>query len=189
MNDDAAREVVDADAHQVVQKAVWMPRPVRKRAVDEHAEEHHEHEVRREANALRERARDERRRDDGELHLEESEERERDGRRDRHVHLRAHAAEHEELRRVADQAESAHVVAETKRESEHHPEHRDDAHRDETLENRGDDVLAPHHAAVEEREAGRHHQHEDRRGDHPGDVRGVELLVRLQGPSGSRTVS
>ena len=179
VHDDAPREVVDADAHQVVEESVRMPRPVRERAVDEHAEEHHEHEVGREAHALGEGAGDERRGDDRELHLEEREERERNGGRDRLVHLRADVPEHEELRRASDEPEPADVVAEAQREAHDHPEDGDDAHGDEALEDRGDHVLAPDHAAVEEREAWRHHQHEDRRGDHPGDVRGVELLVRL----------
>ena len=80
---------------------------------------------------------------------------------------------------LADQAESAHVRAETQGEAEHHPHDGDDAHRDEALEDRGDYVLSPDHAAVEEGEPRRHHQHEDRRRDHPRHVRRVELLVWL----------
>lgn len=89
-----------------------MPCPVGQRAVDEDAEEHHEHHVCGEAHTLGEGAGDKGWCDDGELHLEEGVEGQRYGGRYLLVRLGADVAEHEELRRVADESRTGNVIAE-----------------------------------------------------------------------------
>ena len=88
VDDRAAREVEHA---QLVQEALRMPRPVRERRVDEDAEQAHEQEVARKPHAFGERPRDQRRRDDRELQLEQREQDQRDRRREIRVRRRPDA--------------------------------------------------------------------------------------------------
>ena len=156
----------------LAEEPVRVPGPVRERTVDEEAEQADERDVAPEPHALGERPGDQRRRDDGELQVEEREEHQRDGGRQRCVRAEADVLEHEERARIADDA--AEAVAEREAEADDHPEQADDDHRDQALEHRRDDVLLLDHAAVEERQAGRHQQHEAARGEHPGDVARVD---------------
>ena len=74
----AAGEVEHAP---LAQEPVRMPGPVRQRRVDEEREQRHEHQVGAEAHPLGKGARDQRRRDDRELQLEQREQQQRDRRR------------------------------------------------------------------------------------------------------------
>ena len=131
-----------------------MPRHVCQRTVYHEKEEHHEEQVGREPHALCEGACYERRCDDGELHLEQSIERQRYGRAAEHVACRSgvngssHAVEHGEGQRRANHA--PYIIAETQGETNHHPQNRYQSHCDERLQHRGDDVLRSDHASIKE---------------------------------------
>lgn len=161
-------------------QSVGMPCHVGERTIDYHEEENHEEHIAREAHALSERAGDERRGDNGKLHLEQCVERERNGCTAEDVasrsgvDIRAHIVEHQERERVAYDA--ADIVAETEAETEHHPQHTDYSHRYEALQHGGYDVLRAHHTAVEERQSRCHHEHEDCRRDEPSHVGGVDFI-------------
>ena len=68
MHHDTTGEVNHAPFHE---ESLRMPRHVGQRTVDDEEEKHHEEHVGREAYALSKRARDQRRRNDSELHLEQ----------------------------------------------------------------------------------------------------------------------
>lgn len=109
-----------------------------------------------EVDALCDRSRDERRRDDRKLALEH------------HEHQFGNALVGEELH-VGDIAEkyearvphdgSAEGLPERQAVAEDYPLHADDRHGEERMHHRREDVLATHHAAVEECQARHHQQH------------------------------
>ena len=72
MNDDATGKIYYTPAKE---KPLGMPCHVGQRTVDKEKEEHHEEQVCREAHPLGKRPRNERGRDDGELHLEQGKQR------------------------------------------------------------------------------------------------------------------
>jgi hypothetical protein len=125
------------------------------------------------------RPRDQRRRDDGEHHLEGEEQDRRDREEveagqlveHRALGVQLHDVGHEGEVEVADEATP---VAEGEGEADDGPEHADQAHGEEVLHEHAEHVLAADHAAVEEGEARRHEQHEGRRHEHPGGVAGIQ---------------
>ena len=178
---DTGRHVDDGSAGEVehaplAEEAVRVPGPVADRGVDQEREEDHEEEVAGELDPLGEGAGDERRRDDGELHLEEGEEGEGDGRGEGGVGGAADAAEEGEGGGVADEAGAlaAEAVAEGEREADGDPEDGDDGHGDEALEHGRDDVLRADHAAVEEGESRGHEEDHGGGHEHPGGVSGAD---------------
>ena len=114
-----------------------MPRHVGQRTIYHHEEENHEKHIAREPHSLSKRTRDERRRDDGKLHLKQCIESQRNSgsakylSRRRGINIASHVLEHKECGGIAD--DTCDVVAKTQREAEHHPQHRDNAHGNETL--------------------------------------------------------
>ena len=121
---------------------------------------------------------DERRRDDGERHLEGHEDQLRDGAR-ASVSLPMPAKKHSVETADVGVVEVVGVRSEGQRVGDDHPEHRHQARGDERLHQHREHVLLAHHAAVEEGEArDGHHQHERHGGEHPGGVAGVELRRR-----------
>ena len=134
--------------------------------------------------ALGKRSRDERGGDDGEFHLKECEQ----GQRNRgsgDAYLRgnvfrvghvgdADVVKHEEVCGIAYDVPD--VVAESEAEPEDHPYDADHAHYDKALKHCRNHVLDPDHAAIEERQARSHHQHEYRGSDHPCHI-GEEMIV------------
>ena len=104
-----------------------MPRHVRQRTVDHEKEEHHEKHIGRKAHTLSKRTCDQRRGDDGELHLEQGEQCQRDGCTAQDVACRSgiyigtHTVEHRERQRIANH--TADIIAKAQRETYDHPEH------------------------------------------------------------------
>ena len=106
-------------------------------------------------------ARDQRRRDHGEHHLE---------RHERHRRDRPAGVVDVGQEREVEVADPAVGAAEGDREPDHRPQHADETHREEVLHQHAEHVLRTHHPAVEEREAGGHEGHECCRGEHPGGI-------------------
>ena len=125
----------------LVQEPLGVPGPVGQRAIDDQAEQDHEQQVGREPDPLGERAGDQGRRDDRELELEQGEDQERDRLGQVGMRRLAHAVEHEEGERVADQPLAADVLPERQAEPDEDPEQADDPQRDHALEHRRDHVL------------------------------------------------
>ena len=104
-----------------------MPRHVSQRTVDEEEEENHKEHIGREAHTLSKRARNQRRRDDGELHLEQGKERQRDGGTTQDVACRrcidlgTYVLEHQERQRITNN--TSNIVAKAQREANDYPEH------------------------------------------------------------------
>ena len=140
----------------------------------------------REAHAVRDRAGDERDRDDRERHLVDHEQAFGDRRRERACRVEADAAQ----QRAIEIAERRRIAREGERVAEKCPQNRDKAHRRNALRHGGEHVLLAHHAGVEQREArDRHHQHQRGRGDHPGGVAGVDLRCGGRGLSANAGVA
>ena len=161
VDDEAARKVERAE----LREEAAAPDPVRHRVVDEDGPEQDEERERAELHALRERTRDERRRDDGE-HALERDERELGNRA---VLENVHADVREaELLKAADEA--ADVRTERHRITEDQPldgNHRDD---EETLHDGREHVLAPHHATVKEAKTRCHEENQGRADEDPGSI-------------------
>src|SRR5712664_1240780 len=115
--------------------------------IDQRRPRQHEHDERRELFPLREGTRDERRRDDGEHHLEKHEGLVRDGGGVRRVGLGSHPAQPYPLE-AADDAPL--VGAERQAIAPEHPLDGDEREDDEAVHQGPERVLLPHHAAVEE---------------------------------------
>src|SRR2546428_13150251 len=111
VNDGSAGEIEDA---QLVQKSLWVPRPVCQRAVDENAEQAEEEQVTREADALRERSGNERRRDDRELQLKHREHQERNRRSEIRMGHSADTSKNELGPGITDQAVKAYAEGKAK---------------------------------------------------------------------------
>ena len=135
-----------------------------------------EEEERRELLALGERARDERRRDDREHHLEGHEDLVRDRLGVGIERLHPDTPKSDPLQSADD---AAFIRAERQAVAPEDPLDRDDRHDDEALHQRAERVLLTHHPAVEEREPrGRHQEHQRAGGQHPGRVALVDLRGR-----------
>ena len=165
-----------------------MPCHVSQRTIDDEKEKHHEEHIGRKPHTLCKRTRNQRRGDDGKLHLEQGKQRQRNRGTAQHVACRsgidgsAYVMKHGECERIADHA--ADVVAKAQREADHHPQHRNQSHGDKRLQHRRDDVLRTHHAAIEKRQTRCHHQHKNSGGNQPrhisrGDDRPVTFKRRL----------
>ena len=170
VDDGAAGKVQCAVPHLAYPAAA--PYPVGDGGVHEGDPYHQEYEVRRELEALDERARYERRRDDGEHHLEYDEQQ----RGDAVVYL---------IDVDAGKAEEAQVPHERATLSERQavsPQHPDDAHHGhghEAVHERADDVSGADEASVEEGEPGRHEQHQGRSRQHPGGMTRIHVSIPL----------
>ena len=151
-----------------------MPRHVGQRTIDKEEEKHHEEHVSRKAYTLSKRARDQRGRDDGKLHLEEGEQCQGYRRTTQYIASGcgidgpSYPMEHRERQGIADH--TTDVVAKTQREADHHPEDRNQSHGDKRLQHGRDDILRPHHTTIEERQTWRHHQHENSGRDQPSHI-------------------
>ena len=117
-------------------------------------------------------------RDDREGHLEEDEDRLRDGSADR---VDRHALE-EEFVQIADKSS---VAAGGQAVAIDHPEDAHDRGDGQALNQDGKDVLGPDQATVEEGEPRQgHEQDEDGGGDHPGGVPAADHSLGLLGEGG-----
>ena len=173
MDDRAPGEVDRVQAARAEKPAA--PLGVRERAVDDQRPQADEDQVAAEAHPLAERPRDERRGDDGELHLE------------RHVHQRRNRGG-VAVRRAVDAAQH-HVLqaadhppvigAERQRVPHDHPQQADHADRHEGLDHRRDHVLRAYQPSVEQREPRHHEEHQRRRGQHPGGVTSIDVHANL----------
>ena len=149
MHHDAAGEIERA---QLLQPAAVSPQPVGQRIIDERRPQQGEENIGRKLEALGKRARDQRRRDDGEHHLIGHEQQVRH--RHARSRLQANAAQERE-RQPAD--DPALVRPESQRVAECHPLQRDQPHGQEAVHIGRQHVLGPHQPAIEEGQA-RHHQ-------------------------------
>ena len=131
-----------------------------------HGEQQHGAEF----HALRERAGDQRRRDDGEHELIDHVGLLRNGGGVIGIGRRADAVQEQ----VAQVADERRAFAERQAVADHGPQHGDHRHQDEAVHHGAEHVLAPHQAAVKQRQAGAGH-HQDQRGadQHPGVVAGA----------------
>ena len=130
MNDDSAGEVFNAHHRQ---DAVWMPRPVRQRRVDENRKQRHEHEESRKMNAFCKRPGNQRGRDNREFHLEQSVKNQRNRQRQPANSVRAdsNAFKHEKRSRVAD--DSVKVRPEREAERNDNPQDADKSNANDAL--------------------------------------------------------
>ena len=165
VHDDAARKVPNAPASH----PAAAPHPVAEGRVDENDPEGDEDEVGREADAVGERARHERRRDDREHALVAREDK---GRNAGDHRSPIDAAEEEVGGRVAE--ELARVGAEAERVTDDEPHDRDHAHRAVVLHDHRHDRLPVQQSGVEERETGEHELDEGHRDEHPRGVTRVD---------------
>ncbi len=180
VHDRAAREVERAPLRADPAAA---PHPVAEWRVDERAPEEHEDHVGLELDPLRDRAADERRRDDREHELEHHERVVRDRRRES-VRLVGHSVQAQPRERAE---EPLHVRSEGDRVAVEHPRDRDQGRQEEAVHEGRQHVLPADEPAVEERETWYgHHEHERGRGEHPRGVAGVVLGGFLRGPGQSR---
>ena len=162
MHHNAARKVHYAP---LAEQPLGVPCAVRQGAIDEQAKQNHEHEIGGELHPLGKGARNERRRNDGKLHLKQGKQCQRYGGCQGCISFGSYALEHEEVEGVAYHA--AYVAAKTQTEADHDPHHAHHAHGDEALQYGGDHILLAHHAAVEEGKSRRHHEHKNGGGNHP----------------------
>ena len=122
MYHDAAGKVDHAPAHE---QPFGVPGHVSQRTVDEEEKEHHEEHVGRKTYTLGEGTRDERGGDDGELHLEQGKQCQRNGCSAQNIAGRGgvdfctYILEHEERQRITD--DTANIVAKAQREANDYP--------------------------------------------------------------------
>jgi hypothetical protein len=164
---DAPGEVLHAE----VRHPAIAPDPVRHRVVDEDLEADDEVERAGPGDALGPGAGHEQRRDAGEHHLEQGEQRLRDGRGDG-VALVLADAQHEHVVEGADVLAAA--APEGQRVAEERPHHAEHRHADEDERDDGQRVLAAQHAGLEEGQARHHGQHQHEADHHPGGVGAVD---------------
>ena len=173
VDDRAAREVEHGDfpAERPVEITALAPDHVAQRKIDQRHPNQHEGDIRAEFHAFRHRAADERRRDDGEHHLEQHEGLRRNRPRVIRIRGRADALQEQVRERVAANGvarREGHAVA------ENHPQRRDQRHQNQAVHHRGEHVFAPHEAAVKQDQSRRgHHQHQRRASEQPRVVAGV----------------
>ena len=123
MNDDTTCEIDNAPLQE---QSVGMPCHVGKRTINHHEEEYNEH-VTRKAYTLSKRTSDERRSDNGKLHLKQGVESQWNGCSTENlagwgsIDITANIVEHQECGGIAYHA--TYVVAKAKRESEDYPQH------------------------------------------------------------------
>ena len=165
VHDGAAGEVERAH----VGKPAAAPDPVRDRCVDDEDPKRNEDQVRREAHAFDDRARDQRRRDDAERALVRHEQ----VVRYRALRLEPDAAE-EHARQIADPVVPG---GEGERIADDRPEHPDESERDEAHHHRVEGVFRSNQPAVEERQRWRHQQHQGCRDQHPRSIGLVHELI------------
>ena len=171
MYHDAAGKVDHAPAHE---QPFGVPGHVSQRTVDEEEKEHHEEHVGRKTYTLGEGTRDERWGDDGELHLEQGKQCQRNRGTTQYIACgcridrTTHIMKHRECQRITNH--TAYIVAKAKRETNDHPKHGYQSHGDKRLQHRRDHILRTYHAAVEERQTWCHHQNENRGCNEPRHV-------------------
>ena len=166
VDDDPAGEVARAP----VREHAAAPEHVHERVVDGELPDDEEDQIGLERNAVRERAGDQRGRDDREHHLIGDQHDERDPRR-RVQRVHADVAQEREVEVAVDAVSAA---AEAERIANEPPEGRGDAHRGEALDHDRKRVRAADESAVEEREPGCHQHHEARGEQHEARVRSIE---------------
>jgi hypothetical protein len=141
--------------------------------------QHHEQDVSLEFHPFRNRAADQRRRDDGEHHLKEHEALLRDGRRVVRIRRGPDAIEHEILEWIPEKRVS---LPESQAVAVHHPYRRNHRHQDQALHHGAEDVFAPHQSAIEKNQTRRrHHQHQRGAGEHPGVIAHVDDQIPVDG--------
>ena len=171
MHDQAAGEVLHAECLQ----PAAAPHPVGHRRVDEYRPKGAEHDHRRELDPLHEGADDQRRRDDGEGHLEHEE----NGLGDIAA-KRVHAdAGKEGFPETAYPGIGRTAVTEGKAVGDDQPQHRNETADRETLHQGREHVARAYQATVKQRQTRhRHEQHQRGGGQNPGAVPGVDLRRR-----------
>ena len=151
-----------------------MPCHMSQRTIDDEEEENHEEHICREAYTFCKRTGNQRRCNDGKLHLKQGKERQRYRCTTQDVSCRCgidlstNVLKHQERQRIAN--DTTDVVAKAQRETDDHPQHRNQSHSDKRLEHRRNYILRSYHAAVEERQTWRHHQHENRGCNQPSHI-------------------
>ncbi len=157
------------------------PDPVGDGAIDEEQPGRHEDQEGRVLHPVGQSAGDQSRGDDREGHLEHHVDGLRDRRGQRTDRVQSHRRQHD----VLEVTDVFPGPGKGDRVADDHPENGDDARRAETLGEGGQNVLLAHHAGVKERQTRNgHHQHQDRGGEHPGGVAGVDLRRRRGGGAG-----
>lgn len=151
---DTARKVHYADLGE----EAAAPNPVADGNVDEDHPQDEELQVAAEVQPPGERARDQRRSDDGKHKLVSKEQDERHSARIDGARSDPHLIQREVVADVAEQA--AHIRPESEAEPAENPDDGRNAHGNEVLHHDGQHVLFADHAAVEQRKGGRHHAHQ-----------------------------
>ena len=144
---------------------------MRERDVDEGQPQNRKQHEGGKPHPLRDRARDQRNRDDRERHLVDHEQafgdRLREGADGRH---RDPGQED-----PVEPADVGAIAGERQSVAEDHPEHRNHRRRGEALSHGGEHVLLAHHAAIKERQPRHGHHQNDARGDqHPRGIRAID---------------
>ena len=142
------------------------------REIDEYHPQHKELQIAPEIESPRERAGDERGRDDGEHELIDEEQDEGHSARIVRAGGRAYFVQSEVIAEVADNA--VHTGTKSKAEAAEDPDDSNDAHGDEALHHDGEHVLAPHKAAVEEGQSRRHEADQSRTEQYEGSIASIE---------------
>ena len=166
---DRLQLVADPAALAVLQE----PDRVRDREVHQERPAHDERDPATEGGPVRDRTRDQRRRDDREHQLERDE---RERRRRAAHRVRGHQALQADFGEVTDHMPG--VAGERQRVADHHPHDRDDGDGDETHHHHVQHALHAHHAAVEEGQAWCHQHHQGGACQDPGGIAGVDLHQR-----------
>ena len=159
----------------LTQETVGMPGPVGQRTINKKGKKCHKHQIAGKMNPLGKRTGNQGRGNNGKLHLKQSIQRQRNGRCQKEIRFGAYSRKHGEGQRIADKM--SQIIAKSQTEPDDNPDHTDHTHGNETLQNGGNDILPPYHTAIEKRKARCHHQNEYRSGNHPGHIRGIEVLI------------
>jgi hypothetical protein len=152
---ESAREI----EHAALGKPAAAPNPMRHRHIDEQEPERRENEQRPEAQAFDEGANHQRRRDDGERHLEHEEHGLRDRRAGSHG-----VARHAEQKRFVEIADPVAPTAEGETVGANEPQHRGEAGDHETVHQHREQVLGAHEPAIEQSKPRQRHEQNERRG-------------------------
>ena len=168
MHDGAAGKVEHAPLKE---PAIRRPHPMGQGAVDESCPQHDEDDVAAKAHAFGDGARDERRRDDGELALKHDKNEFRDALIA--VELSMRDSGQSQIGPIKTE-EAAHGLPEGEAVAHQHPLHADDGHGDEAVHHGVEHAARAHHATVKQGQPWDHQQNHRRAGEHPGGAAGVE---------------